>query len=330
MSRRLLALSRVRLSLLAGLLTSVAAGATTAETLAQPTLNALERSAASYIEYRQDVTALETVVFKDPEITRDAHRRLAAHDPKAISAGFIAYAALVAADTPEFAEAIKTEMQKKKNRRRNELGGRDGLLSNMAQDFSFLRSLDGADMAVTNVLAMTAKDGARITSLGETFKSQAYAMQKTKWGKKRIAASQSRIQEADAYSDERGEPSMPDFEHRMDNGVMVPTLASESGAWSASWGETAPAGTMRQANAAAMMDRILSLAARYATESLNEKLVSVYSRDKKSENCLSLSKLTLNQCIAATRTPYEEAFCLGEHGLNDVATCVGWIGDIGS
>ncbi|MEZ5929016.1 MAG: hypothetical protein R3C55_11145 [Parvularculaceae bacterium] len=38
-----------------------------------------------------------------------------------------------------------------------------------------------------------------------------------------------------------------------------------------------------------------------------------------------MATLTLRQCIAATRTPYEEAFCLGEHALIDTASCVGWV-----
>jgi len=73
------------------------------------------------------------------------------------------------------------------------------------------------------------------------------------------------------------------------------------------------------------MDRVLNLAARYAVGGLNPKIVSVYARNDRADQCLSMAALTLRQCIAATRTSYEEAFCLGEHGLNDIATCTGWI-----
>jgi hypothetical protein len=34
--------------------------------------------------------------------------------------------------------------------------------------------------------------------------------------------------------------------------------------------------------------------------------------------------MNLDQCIAATRTPFEEAFCLGQHALNEMSSCVGW------
>ena len=149
---------------------------------------------------REDVAAVEAMPFDNANVTREAHRRLAAHDPAGIAGGWVAYAALVAADTPEFAAALKKELKRKPNRRKGQLGGQDGLLSNLAQDPSYARNMPGADKAIAAVLAMTAQDGARITALGEAFKSQAYAMQKTKWGKQRISSSQERLKEAAKYS----------------------------------------------------------------------------------------------------------------------------------
>ncbi len=299
-----------------------------AETLAQPKDDALERVAANYIRYREDVAAIETTPFDSADVTRQAHRRLGAHDSDALSAGWVAYAALVAADTPAFADALKTEMAKKA--RRGKLGGRDALLSNLAQNPSYARSLPGADQAIEAVLAMTAQDGARITALGRAFKSQAYAMQKTRWGKQRIASSQDRLKEAASYQAGRGAPDAPVFAHSESGGVIAPALASADGEWAPDWGEQAPAGHMGEANAEVIMDRVLNLAARYSSGALNAKVVSVYARNDKSNRCLTMAKLTLDQCIAATRTPYEEAFCLGEHALIDVADCVGWVGDAGA
>ncbi len=309
---------------------AVAATGVSADTLAQPKDTSLERAAADYVRFREDVAAIEAMPFDNANVTREAHRRFAAHEPAGIAGGWVAYAALVAADTPEFAEALKKEMDKKGNRRKGKLGGKDGLISNLAQNPSFARGLPGADKAVEAVLAMTAKDGARITALGEAFKEQAYAMQKTKWGKQRIASSQKRLNEAASYHKGRGAPAAPEFAHAADDGVIAPVLASAKGEWAADWGATAPAGRMTEANAEVIMDRILNLAARYSTNTLNPKIVNVYAKNNKSQRCLEMSKLTLDQCIAATRTPYEEAFCLGEHALNDIASCTGWVGGAGA
>jgi hypothetical protein len=295
-----------------------------ADTLAQPKDEALERTAANYIRFREDVSAIEAMTFDNAKVTREAHRRLAAHDSSELSSGWVAYAALVAADTPEFADALKKEMKKKK--RRNELGGAKGLLSHLAQDPSYARKLPGAKAATAAILAMTAHDGARIAALGEAFKTQAYAMQKTKWGKQRIAGSQERIKDASAYRRKRGAATAPALVHSSEGGVIAPSLASANANWDANWGEDAPASAMSEKNAQVIMDRVLNLAARYSTGTLNATVVSAYAKNNKSDRCLSMAKLTLDQCIAATRTPYEEAFCLGEHGLNDIATCVGWVG----
>lgn len=315
---------------IAAIAAGLAATAVSADTLAQPKDNTLERQAASYIRFREDVAAIEAMPFNSPEVTREAHRRLAAHDPGQLSAGWVAYAALVVADQPDFAEALEKEIKKKPNRRKGDLGGVDGLMSHAAQDPDYLRHLPGADKAVKAVLAMTVQDGARITELGESFKAQAYAMQKTSWGKQKISPSQKRIDEAANYSRTRGAPPAPHFAYDSTNGVLAPALASAQEEWSADWGEGAAQGKMTEKNAEVIVDRILILATRYSTDTLNPKIVEAYAQNTKSERCLSMAKLTLNQCIAATRTPYEEAFCLGEHGLKDVATCNGWVAGAGA
>lgn len=305
-----------------------AIGGVSADTLAQPKDTSLERQAANYIQFREDVAAIEAAPFNSADVTRDAHRRLAAHDADALSSGWVAYAALVAADTPGFAEALQKELKKKPNRRKKALGGRDGLMSNLAQNPRYASKLDGADEAIKAVLAMTVQDGERINTLGESFKEQAYAMQKTSWGKKRLPSSQARLKEAAAYGEKRNALATPTLA-RLEDGVGAPSLASASSSWGADWGAGAGSGRMTEANAQVIMDRVLNLAARYSAGALNDKVVEVYARNDKSNRCLSMAKLTLDQCIAATRTPYEEAFCLGEHGLKDISTCVGWVAGAG-
>ena len=107
--RRLSPGRTVFLALIAGF---VATGVS-ADTLAQPKDTSLERAAADYVRFREDVAAIEGLKFDNANVTREAHRRLAAHDPEGLSAGWVAYAALVAADTPEFAEALKKENEEK-------------------------------------------------------------------------------------------------------------------------------------------------------------------------------------------------------------------------
>ena len=306
------------LALIAGFATTTVS----ADTLAQPRDNTLERAAADYVRFREDIAAIEQAPFNDAEVTREAHRRLASHDAEDLSRGWVAYAALVAADTPEFAQALKKATKK----RRRGQSGKDNFLTELAQNPRYPRELDGADEAISAVLSMTMSDGARITALGEAYKSQAYAMQKTKWGKQRIGAGATRLKDAEGYSASRPAPVTPaSLGAASDGGVVAPALASAAAAWAADWGKDAPSGAATERNADVIIDRILNLAARYSVGSINDKIVEVYAKNDRSNRCLSMAKLTLDQCIAATRSPYEEAFCLGEHGLIDIATCTGWV-----
>ncbi len=308
----------------------VAFAATTgvsAESLAQPRDTALEQAAAEYIRFREDVAAIEATPFTSAETTREAHRRLSTHDSQSLSSGWVAYAALVAADTPAFRKALEEAVSSKK-KGRNKLVGADAFFAELSADPSYPRRLDGADEAVARVLSMTMKDAARFTTLGEAFKEQAYAMQKTKWGVAKIPASSARLSDADSYGRSRASAKAPSLASITDKGVTSPTLASVDAAWGADWGKSAGTGRMSEPNAEVIMNRVLNLAARYSVSGVNQKTVSVYAKNDKSDQCLSFAQLTLRQCIAATRAPFEEAFCLGEHALNDVSSCIGWVASV--
>jgi len=294
----------------------------------------LELRALDYIRYRTDVAHLETQVFDNAGITREAHKRLAAHDSTALVTGWMAYAALIAADTPAFADAIMAEVhgkkpKKKKRRRRNKdapLEGKHAFIAKLSEDPYFPTTLEGADEAIAEVMRMVARDYARVTSVGENFKEQAYSMQKTRWGKRKIGSGSDRIAEAEYYAESRPGMAMPIFEKIENHGVMMPGITTASDAvWVPDWGFETASRTTPVSGTDPVIARILNLAARYTVDNLNDQVIISYAKNPKAEQCLSLSKLTLKQCIAATRTPYEEAFCLGEHGLKDVAGCVGWV-----
>ncbi|MEO0983534.1 MAG: hypothetical protein AAFX03_12880 [Pseudomonadota bacterium] len=296
-----------------------------ADSLAQPAQPTLERQAAAYVQFRQDVAKIEEIPFTSAETTREAHRLLSAHNAKGLSGGWMAYAALIAAESDEFAEAVEGYVKSNKRKKGTRLKGRDALLAELGENPRFARKLDGADAAIDRVLKTTVADGARIVTLGEAFKQQAYAMQKTRWGKVKLSPAQKRLSEAQAFAQSRPYPAAPDIPKREGGkGVIAPALTSLSGEWSPDWGAR-EAPNDADSTSDAVMDRILNLAVRYSIDALNPKIIEVYSQNRKSDQCLSMATLTLNQCIAATRTPYEEAFCLGEHALNDVAGCIGWV-----
>ena len=60
--------------------------------------------------------------------------------------------------------------------------------------------------------------------------------------------------------------------------------------------------------------------------SANESAVSRLINDPRSRDCFEMAQLQLYQCMSAARFRYENAFCLGQHGLRDIGACIGAVG----
>lgn len=305
-------------------------GGVMAETLAQPAGSDLERKAADYVSYRTDVATVEATPFNSAKTTREAHKLLSTHESKELSTGWVAYAALVAADTPEFAEALEKELTAKgKGKGKKGMSGKDAFLARLNDNPDYVMRMPGAQAAIQRVLATTAQDARRFAALGEAFKQQAYAMQRTAWGKSKIPAGSQRNAEAANYGASRPEVASPAMQPVTNGGVTAPQLTSLDQAWSPSWGASAKGPASLEPNASVVMNRVMTLAARYGVGGVNTAVVDAYAKNDRADQCLSMAKLTLKQCIAATRAPYEEAFCLGEHALNDTSRCIGWVAEAG-
>jgi hypothetical protein len=76
------------------------------------------------------------------------------------------------------------------------------------------------------------------------------------------------------------------------------------------------------------LDRMAAVAALQALDAVdsNQSAVSRLIADPRSRDCLEMAQLQLYQCMSAARFRYENAFCLGQHGLRDVGTCIAAVG----
>ncbi|MEE4210178.1 MAG: hypothetical protein V2I43_13040 [Parvularcula sp.] len=276
----------------------------------------VEMSAQPYIAFRQDVEIVSRAVPNSPEGLRDVHNRMASHDNKAVSSAFVAYAAMVAADTPAFSEEIQKRTGKKKDR--------EAFLAELEKNPAMIRDLPGAEAAIAAIMSVSASDATRINKAGADYIKAAYSMQETAWARRKIAEhGMARVDEALAFAAKRSWPSMPGLAAKADRkGYVSPALASVP-LWSASWsGEKAPIGS--DAQAGSLITKALILGARYRLDEVEPAHLATYGNSRRSERCFSSAKMNLDQCIAATRTPFEEAFCLGQHALNEMSSCVGW------
>ena len=76
------------------------------------------------------------------------------------------------------------------------------------------------------------------------------------------------------------------------------------------------------------LDRMAAVAALQALDatSSNQSAVSQLLSDPRSRDCFEMAQLQLYQCMSAAHFRYENAFCLGQHGLRDVGICMSAVG----
>ncbi|MFC3303500.1 hypothetical protein [Parvularcula lutaonensis] len=275
----------------------------------------IEFAAQPYIQFREDIDHVSANKPQDEASMRDAYYRLASHDNRTMAASWIAYAAMIAADTPEFSAAVEKKMKKR--------GGAAAFEAELAANPGMIRQLPGADKAIAAIMAFSTNDAARIRDVGDSFIADAYDLQKVAWARREIAQSgMDRVDSALRYAAKR---QWADYDRKVKpkrNGAVRPDLVKNA-SWSKEWsGEAKPVNPA--ARPGTIVSKALILGAHYTMNSARTEHLASFGTSKKSERCFTNAQMNLDQCIAATRTPYEEAFCLGQHALNDMSSCVGW------
>ncbi|MEM9421691.1 MAG: hypothetical protein AAF986_04150 [Pseudomonadota bacterium] len=288
---------------------------------ASPPVPIMEMSAAPYIFLRGDVAHLEGMTLKSDKSTRDAHFRLSSYSSKDVAAAAVAYAALVAADTPAFAKTIEAKTKKRKHRQ--------AFMEELNANPAMVRDLDGAQDAIDAILAVFARDATRIEQLGDRYIDQAYQLQKLSWASRKLPTDgMTRVRSAEEWSASRRWPVMRALPASSGKtGIKKPNLNAEM-MWHDSWSKVAKEATL-DPKANVMVTKALVLGTRYALGDVKPGHLNSFATSKTTNRCMRSARLMLDQCMAATRNAYEEAFCIGTHGLHDVSRCVGWPSNAG-
>jgi len=275
----------------------------------------IEYAAQPYIQFREDIDFVSSNIPQDSDSMREAHLRLASHDTKSMAGSWVAYAAMIAADSPAFAKEIEKQVKSK---------GAEAFAAELEANPGLIRNLKGADQAIASIMTFAASDAGKIRSTGDAYISEAYDMQKVAWARKTIAETgMERVDAALSFAAKREWPTYSGRQVvRTKAGSIRPNLVSYA-SWSNDW-----AGEAKAADPAVrpgtIVTKALVLGAHYAMNTATQQHMASFATSRKSERCFTNAKMNLDQCIAATRTPYEEAFCLGQHALNDMSSCVGW------
>ena len=264
-------------------------------------------AAAVYLAFSRDMAALEGG-FTNPEQVQAALRRGAAYDPEQISRGLVAYASILALQSPEFVAGVRSMA--------DDPATREKLVADIVADPAYASRLPGAAAAAGLVMSTL---GANINALGQaanSIENDAYAIQarydpRRSWGVAEVRDRMGRLEAAKVQSAQ----------------IMQPAAEEASRLFAAahSGGGALPVdGAPRQAPYPPAVVNALALAALaslgYAGENARAN-TDALQFDRVSHGCLTMSKLNLFQCLAASRPNYEDMFCLGRHIVRDLATC---------
>lgn len=245
----------------------------------------IEQLAGVYGDFGSAIAAVDQSRLKTPSDVRRALASLRFSEPDALADGWYATHAMIAAKDPIFSQGLRAEVRSR---------GKNAVMEALRTDDNYILMVPGVSSASAAVAVELRNETERMAALSARFLETAYAFQKQKWGM---------IEPL---------PALPAAETRAAsaNGVIDRARAVLAA--------MSPAGPA-QAYTPSVMNRILTLGAYQVIEG------SMSAGDADHRNatgrCLNWARLNLDQCIAASRFPSEEAYCTGKHAVEEVRSC---------
>ncbi|MEQ1617583.1 MAG: hypothetical protein ABL883_04470 [Terricaulis sp.] len=266
----------------------------------------------AYALYQSDVSALLDSEIASARAVDAALARLQHHNPRNVARGWIAYGALTAAQSPDFAAGIARVADE---------SGRAPFLAQLRGDLTFARrGPRGSSDAIQFILNAASADGARVAMAGARYE--------------RFARSPAPRQHASA-----GESTGANIRlsAEMQGRLRVTAVSARPmidisdfggrGFWDAMAGRdaNAPRGRHRRENTpyAAVTDHMLTLGALVVTESTGRerRRVSALLNEPLTQYCLAMERQQLRQCVGVSVDASERAYCLARHGLSGPGGC---------
>ena len=279
---------------------------------ADPLHEALE----AYALYQNDVGALLDLEVNSPRAIDSALARLSRHNPARVSRGWIAYGALTAAQSPQFATSVE---------RRARRSGRAVVLRELRRDLSYARTQQrGSRQAIRLILNTAGADSARAAEAGDRYDGIARTTALT-WNaatQRRTVRLTSAQLTADMRErlqigarDARPLRRVDDFGGRRfwDSLAGRDTRAQRSRRWRESRDYSPVTDHMLTLGALVVLDATDNERGR-VTALLNEPLT---------RQCLEMQRLQLRQCRSVSVDASERAYCLAHHGLTGPGGCFG-------
>jgi len=240
----------------------------------------------------------------------------------------IAYAALVAAQHPEFVDAVRAVA---------DYYGFETARAALLHDPIFVTGFMGADLAQQSVVGAIEEDVTHMRQVGERYRQAAYSLQRESWALRRERDRRDRNEALNTAhmrlqtSFRRADPD-PAAEAGTDTAVRL-TRDGRMGSAVSMFAErpanlpdlpqlSVAVGEQQMTPDERRVGRFLAVAALQSIETGDMALLDSLLGDPAVERCIEWSRLMLQQCIAAGSFRYEDSYCIAAHALNDVAQCL--------
>lgn len=286
----------------------------------------------AYAAYQSDVTSLRASRIASDGDLENALTTVAHHNRDALTRGWIAYGGMTAAQSPAFVQGVRDAAQ---------YYGRDAVIWAVTADPRYARGLRGGPEVTRMLLDSAAADSARIISVADRYQEMAYSLQRQGWANAVAPGQAARVQRVRSLG-VAGQPiAVPAAVSPRLTVAMLSTSPSQDASafggrrfWDAVSGgadvvevSATPVTYQWRINptrgeAVDRMASVAALAALDAQDDAHASAVSQLMNDRRSRDCFEMAQLQLYQCMSAARFRYENAFCLGQHGLRDVGICI--------
>ena len=264
------------------------------------------QAASIYVAFMREATSIEAG-FPTAESIQAALRKGAAYEPAQLSRGLIAYGSILALQSPEFVNGVRTFAADPDQRRT--------VVNRIIADPAYAATLPGAEAAAGLIATTIGADSAAMHAIAEAVEGDAYTIQerndpRRRWATVHIANRENRLEGVKTLSAARMLPSA-------EESARLFAAANAGSGLDAHGGRLAPPFTPAMVNSLAIA-ALAALGAGGDDYRANTEALQVESN---SEFCLNMSKLMLFQCLAASRPSYEDMFCVGRHVARDLSQC---------
>lgn len=291
-----------------------------------PDESALMETASTYAAFHSEVNAAGRRELRsglDLDTTMDA---LAAYyDGDRLVDAQIAYAALVAAQNPEFIDAVRAVA---------DYYGTDVAAQSLMNDPLYVTGFMGADRATQSVTSAIGEDVGRMDAVGLRYRQAAYNLQTEAWAQRRARDRQERLAAIEGASSRLttnfrlSEEMAPDVNaptaRRLGSATSLfenDIVTDDTGPITLSALEVT-VGERQLEPDERRVGQILVVAALQSIEDGDMSYMDQLLDNPAVDRCINWARLDLQQCVAAGHFKYEDAFCIAEHALADVADCL--------